>query len=70
MVPASTREVTIPRFKRIKSSGVAPINPATLNTQVDGYVDESLRSAGRSSIACAEVADKSRARTTFSISPL
>ena len=70
MVPASTRDVTIPRFKRSKSSGVAPINPATLNTHVDGYAAERFRSADRSSITCAEVADRSRARTTFSISPL
>ena len=50
IVPARTREVTIPRFNRSKSSGVAPINPATLNTHVDGYAAESLCSAERSSI--------------------
>ena len=70
IVPARTREVTIPRFKRSNSSGVAPINPATLNTQVDGYAEDKLRSAKRSSIDFAEVAVKSRARTTFSMSPL
>ena len=70
MVPASTRDVTIPRLSRSNNSGVAPIKPATLNTHVDGYVADSFRRAARSSIELAAVAVRSRARTTFSISPL
>ena len=51
MVPAKTRDVTMPRDKRSKSSGVAPIKPSTAKIHVDGYSELKLRRIFRGSIA-------------------
>ena len=37
IVPARTRDVTIPRESLKRSSGVAPTSPSTAKVQVDGY---------------------------------
>ena len=37
IVPASTREVTMPRESLKRSSGVAPTSASTANVHVDGY---------------------------------
>ena len=66
IVPARTRDVTIPRDKRSKSSGVAPTRPSTANVHVDGYSDASLARMGRASISALVVARRSLARTTLS----
>ena len=66
IVPAKTREVTIPRERRSKSSGVAPTSPSTANVHVDGYSDASFFKIGRASISVFVVATRSRASTTLS----
>ena len=66
IVPANTRDVTIPRERRSKSSGVAPTRPSTANVHVDGYSEASFLSTGIASISCVDVATRSRARTTLS----
>ena len=67
MVPARTRDVTIPRVKRNKSSGVAPISPSTEKHHVEGYCSAKFRRISRGSIRADATAFKSRASTTFSI---
>ena len=69
IVPANTRDVTIPRDKRSKSSGVAPTNPETANFQVVGYSSASLFKIARGSMALLDETVISRARTTLSKSP-
>ena len=66
MVPAKTREVTIPRESRTSNSGVAPTRPSTANVHVVGYSAASFFRMGRGSISESAVAMRSRARTTFS----
>ncbi|CAB5058474.1 unannotated protein [freshwater metagenome] len=46
IVPASTRDVTMPRERRSKSSGVAPTSPSTANVHVDGYSKASFFKTG------------------------
>ena len=69
IVPANTRDVTIPRDKRSNSSGVAPTNPETANFQVVGYSSASLFKIARGSMALLDETVISRARTTLSKSP-
>ena len=66
IVPARTREVTMPRERRSRSSGVAPTKPSTAKIQVEGYSALKLRNILRASIGRCELIRKSRARTTFS----
>ena len=66
IVPARTREVTIPRDRRSRSSGVAPTKPSIAKIQVEGYSVLKLRNNFRASIGRCELIRKSRARTTFS----
>ena len=66
IVPAKTREVTMPRERRRSSSGVAPTKPATAKTQVEGYSALKLRRIFRASIGRCELTFRSRANTTFS----
>ncbi|CAB4541992.1 unannotated protein [freshwater metagenome] len=68
IVPASTRDVTMPRDRRSNSSGVAPTSPSTANVHVDGYSSASFLRIVRGSISVADVAIKSRANTTLSTS--
>ena len=70
IVPARTRDVTIPRERRSKSSGVAPTKPEIANFQVVGYSRASLFNIARGSIAFLDEMVMSRARTTLSKSPL
>jgi hypothetical protein len=69
IVPARTREVTIPRERRSNSSGVAPTSPEIENFHVVGYSSASLLKIERESIALLDVAVISRASTTLSKSP-
>ena len=66
IVPASTREVTMPRESLKRSSGVAPTSPSTANVQVDGYSAASFLRIGAVSMLVVDVATRSRARTTLS----
>ena len=66
MVPAKTREVTMPFERRRRSSGVAPTSPSTANVHVDGYSAASFVRIGRGSISVEAVATRSRASTTLS----
>ena len=66
IVPANTRDVTMPRDRRTSSSGVAPTKPSTANVQVVGYSAARVLSIGRGSIVESDVAIRSRASTTFS----
>ena len=69
IVPAKTRDVTMPRERRSSSSGVAPTKPEIANFQVVGYSTASLFKIARGSIALLEETVMSRARTTLSKSP-
>ena len=66
IVPAKTLDVTSDLLRRTNNSGVAPTNPSTKNSHVDGYSISSRCNKFRISILVFDVAFKSRASTTFS----